>query len=72
MCRSLELASNDEGETRITIATEPCEKDGHDTGRVELAYILDPAEAVDIAMGLFQVAAPFVQRKIVRENEASS
>ena len=61
MCRSLELASNEYGETKLTIRTEPCERDGHDVEQIELSYILDPIEAVDIASGLFAVAAPHIK-----------
>lgn len=60
MCRSLEVASNEHGQSKLIISQAPC----LDCGSVEpvsLEFILEPAEAVDVAMGLFNTAAPHIK-----------
>lgn len=67
MCRGLEMSSNAEGQTKLVITQEACETCGNEAAQ-SLDFILDPAEAVDFAMGIFNHAAPHL---LVAKAEAS-
>lgn len=66
MCRSLEVASNEHGQTKLVISQAECEN-CEAVEPLSLDFILDPAEAVDVAMGLFNTAAPHVMKEAARD-----
>jgi len=57
MCRGLEIASSEHGQTKLIISQDQCDHCGN-PGAESLEFIIEPAEAIDIAMGLFNTAAP--------------